>query len=73
MSQVKEKYADLFEEPKPEGIEKRDKLRGQDPHPSNPNKGTEGITKEQFNKMGYTERVKLHQEQPDLYNELSQS
>lgn len=30
-----------------------------------------GITKEQFRKMGYTERAKLYQENPELYKILS--
>ena len=30
-----------------------------------------GITKEQFDKMKYAERVKLYEEQPDLYKELT--
>ena len=29
------------------------------------------ITKEQFDKMGYNDRVKLYKEQPDVYKELS--
>lgn len=29
------------------------------------------VTKEQFNKMGYTERLQLFNEQPEVYNELS--
>ena len=30
-----------------------------------------GITKEQFDKMNYTERLKVFNEQPELYNELN--
>ena len=29
------------------------------------------VTKEEFAKMGYQQRVKLFNENPDLYNELS--
>lgn len=29
------------------------------------------VTKDQFNKMGYAERVKLKEENPDLYDELN--
>ena len=29
------------------------------------------VTQEQFNKMGYTERVKLKVEQPETYNKLA--
>jgi hypothetical protein len=32
---------------------------------------TTTVTKEQFAKMGYTERVKLQSEHPELYNELT--
>ena len=31
----------------------------------------EGITKEMYSKMGYTERLKLKTENPDLYKQLS--
>lgn len=34
--------------------------------------GGAGITKEDFKKMGYSERVKLFNETPDLYKELNQ-
>lgn len=33
--------------------------------------GNKTVTKEQFDKMGYAERVKLFDSNPDLYNELS--
>ena len=33
-------------------------------------KNRQAITKEEFNKMGYTERNKLFTENPNLYNEL---
>ena len=32
---------------------------------------SKGITKEEFSKMGYSERVKLSSENPELYKELS--
>ena len=32
---------------------------------------TVGITKEQFEKMGYSERIKLYNENPELYEQLS--
>ena len=32
---------------------------------------TSGITQEQFNKMGYQSRLKVHQEQPELYAKLT--
>ena len=56
---LKDNYKDLFEE-KISGIV-----------PAHPEGGSLGITKEQFNKMGYLERVKLNQENPELYNDLS--
>ena len=34
-------------------------------------KGSEGVTKEQFGKMGYNERVKLYEENRELYNQLN--
>ena len=50
-------------------------------NPTPPNTGGQGnfprrnpntaITKEQFDKMGYNDRVKLYKEQPDVYKELS--
>ena len=33
--------------------------------------GEKTVTKEQFDKMGYSERVKLYEEQPELYKELT--
>lgn len=38
--------------------------------PANPDGKPTTITKEQFNKMGYLERVKLNQDNPELYNSL---
>lgn len=37
---------------------------------TNDNSGSE-ITKEQFNKMGYRDRLKLHTDNPELYNTLN--
>lgn len=37
---------------------------------TNNNNGSE-ITKEQFNKMGYRDRLKLHTDNPELYNTLN--
>ncbi len=37
--------------------------------PDDPN-GSTGISKEQFDKMGYQSRLKLKQEQPDVYNKM---
>lgn len=38
--------------------------------PGTPEGGTKAITKEQFNKMSYTERANLYNENQELYNEL---
>lgn len=41
--------------------------------PNNPQGGEpKGLTKEQFKMMGYTDRVKLFNENPDLYKQLSE-
>lgn len=51
-----------------------DKARDADALRKTPRPGNGGVeptvTKEQFNKMGYSERAKLFDEQPDLYHEL---
>lgn len=46
-------------------------LAGRQPHvnPSTPLKGT--ITKDQFEKMGYSERENLYRENPELYQQLT--
>ena len=54
----KETYKDMFEVALSGGT------------PSNPDFKQNIITKEQFNKMGYLERVKLNQDNPELYNSL---
>ena len=43
-----------------------------DPHklPDRNNGGENTITKEEFNKMGYNSRVKLRENDPELYNQL---
>lgn len=41
--------------------------------PTNNERKTGEITKEMFNKMGYRERAKLNQENPELYQELAKS
>lgn len=44
-----------------------------DPHrlPDGNNHGGNTTTKEEFNKMGYTSRVKLRETDPELYNQLT--
>ena len=66
LNSLKEQESYLFGEDEPKG------LKGREPHPSDPNKQQAGITKDQFNQMGYTERVKLYQEQPDVYKQLTE-
>ena len=62
---LQESDAYLFDSGEPAG------LKGRTPHPSDPNKQPKSITKEQFNQMGYKERLKLFNENPELYNQLS--
>lgn len=40
--------------------------------PTKTNAGSQGLTAEQFASLGYGERVKLYNEQPDLYAQLTQ-
>ena len=35
------------------------------------NNNNPGVTQEQFNKMGYQNRLKLKQEQPDVYAQMT--
>lgn len=46
-------------------------LMKQNPQP-NPQNGNNGITKEQFDKMGVQERTKLYNEQPEIYKQFTQ-
>ena len=48
---------------------KQDSIKGVTPGESKDK--TEGITKEQFNKMSYLDRVKLQESDPDLYSQLN--
>lgn len=49
---------------------KQDSIKGVVPGDATP-KTNDGITKEQFNKMSYLDRVQLQESNPDLYFELS--
>lgn len=49
---------------------KQDSIKGVIPGEATP-KTDNGITKEQFNKLSYKDRVALQEQDPDLYNELS--
>ena len=49
---------------------KQDSIKGVVPGDATP-KTHDGITKEQFNKMSYLDRVQLQETNPDLYSELS--
>lgn len=42
------------------------------PRPGVGGTGTPAITQEQFDKMGYSERLKVYNEQPELYKTLTQ-
>ena len=43
------------------------------PRPGVGSTGTQAITQEQFDKMGYSERLKVYNEQPELYKTLTKS
>ena len=45
------------------------RLKGKTPH-KNGDTGVAGVTKEQFKKMGYTQRLELKNSNPELYNQL---
>lgn len=47
-----------------------DKLKGKTPK-ANKKRRSKGVTKEQYSKMGYSERMSLKAKDPDLYEELS--
>lgn len=51
---------------------KQDSIKGVIPGEAIP-KTDNGLTKEQFNKLSYKDRVALQEQDPDLYNELSHS
>jgi len=42
-----------------------------DDEPKEPTEQKPSVTQEQFNKMGYTERVRLKQKHPDTYEALN--
>jgi DNA repair exonuclease SbcCD ATPase subunit len=60
---LRESKAYLFGDSEPAG------LRGRQPHP--PGNTPPSMTKDQFNQLGYSDRVKLYNENPDLYKQLS--
>ncbi|WP_373894456.1 phage scaffolding protein [Virgibacillus sp. CBA3643] len=62
---LQESDAYLFGEDEPPG------LKGRQPHSSDPNKQHQGITKEQFSKMSYSEKVNLYNEDLETYQKLS--
>ena len=65
LKSLRESKAYLFaEEQQPPG------LKGRNPFP--PQQQQSSITKEQFNKMTYQDRVNLYNDNPDLYNQLNQ-
>ena len=64
LKSLKESKAYLFAEEQPP------RLQGRNPFP--PQQQQSSITKEQFSKMTYQDRVNLYNENPDLYNQLNQ-
>ncbi|WP_054747109.1 phage scaffolding protein [Veillonella rogosae] len=52
---------------------KQDSIKGVIPGGEATPKTDNGLTKEQFNKLSYKDRVALQEQDPDLYNELSHS
>jgi hypothetical protein len=52
------------------GVEEEPKLKGRQPQPPNNNQQT-GLTKEQFNKMNYKQRVELYNTDLETYQRLS--
>lgn len=63
LTKLKESDPYLFEsESKPTGVTPGEPHGGQ---------GSTGITQEQFNKMGYLERAKLKEDDPNTYSELT--
>ena len=57
-----------------EGIEKNAKVEAlkSTPKPTGNQNDNPSVTKEQFNNMEYTERVKFAEENPDLFNQYSE-
>lgn len=55
-----------------ENVKKAERAAGvaNDPTPPAGGSGETEITKEQFDKMGYTERLKLFNEQPEVYQKM---
>lgn len=53
-------------------VKEEPKLSGRQPNLSGGSAEPKGVTKEQFNNMGYQERAKLFREQPDLYRQLKE-
>ena len=63
LSGLKTQFPTMFETSSTMKIQEQ-RLPGSDDHES-------GITQEQFNKMGYQSRLKIKQEQPDVYAQLT--
>lgn len=66
LNSLKESDAYLFGEEQPKG------LAGRDPVPGDDHGQPDKITKDKFNQMSYNDRVKLYQEQPDVYKQLTE-
>jgi hypothetical protein len=63
---LKTQFPTMFESASNDGYQ----VLGDNRLPSNDNSGT-ALTQEQFNKMGYQSRLKLKQEQPDVYAQMT--
>lgn len=53
------------------GAEEQPSLKGRKPN-DDPTPPATGLTKEQFKQMSYSDRVKVYNENPDLYKQLNQ-
>lgn len=67
--ELMELYKSVYHEDITKGIDA--KLQNTDNTPGQSKQNQLGLTKEAFNKLGYSERVRLFQENPNLYAELS--
>ncbi len=66
LSGLKTQFPSMFESAGKEGYQ----VLGDNRLPGSDNSGT-GITQEQFNKMGYQSRLKLKQDQPEVYAQMT--
>lgn len=67
LSGLKTQFPKMFESTGTDGY----KVLGDNRLPVGDNNSNTGITQEQFNKMGYQSRLKLKQEQPEVYAQMT--